>query len=568
MKTTPTLLPLLLLVALSASPGRAQTDEPTPPPPPAVEEVPVEAPESPPAPAPEARKERVRDFTAGFSAGASGSGEVVRIGGDVLVAAGEKTKGVVAIMDSIVADGEIDGEAVAVLGDVTINGSADGDVVAVLGSVTINGFVDGEVVAVLGSVQLGPEARVKGDIVAVGGRLIRAPGAQIDGSVQQLPFFSGGVPNFTGLRVWVRECLMYGRPLAFHADLVWAWGLADVFFAVYLLLALIFGRPMVKCAEVLEQRPVYTILTAVLVFLLTPVLIVLLAFTGIGPFLLMPLLFLAGFFGKAAFLVWLGRRVMVPLGVNLPIAAALVGSVLLLSMYVVPVLGFFMQQLSMHLGLGMAVLAVIQGFRREPAPAAPASPGAGGVPPPAPAPVPAPAAPVAGSPEAMAAASGFVATETSGESANTFTPPPGPPAPPPPPAWTSPADDRPFTTLPRAGFWLRTGALALDAILVGFVIKLLSGGAFPVWFAGYCVVLWVLRGTTVGGAVCGLKVVRLDDRPVDWAVALVRALGGFLSLAALGLGFFWIAFDRERQSWHDKIAGTVVVRVPKGVSLL
>jgi uncharacterized RDD family membrane protein YckC len=359
---------------------------------------------------------------------------------------------------------------------------------------------------------------------------------------------------------------MYGRPLAFHPELGWAWGLAGVFFAVYLLLALIFGRPMVKCAEVLEQRPGYTILTAVLVFLLTPVLIVLLAFTGIGPFLFMPLLFLAGFFGKAAFLVWLGRRVMVPLGVNLPLAAALVGSVLLLLMYVVPVLGFFMQQLSMHLGLGMAVLAAIQAFRREPAPAAPASPGAGGVPPPAPAPAPAPAAPLAGSPEAMAAASGFVATETSGESPNTFTPPPVPPAPV--PAWTPPADDLPFTTLPRAGFWLRTGALALDAILVAFVTSLLSVDAFPVWFAVYCVVLWALRGTTVGGAVCGLKVVRLDDRKVDWAVALVRVLGGFLSLAALGLGFFWIAFDRERQSWHDKIAGTVVVRVPKGVPLL
>lgn len=115
---------------------------------------------------------------------------------------------------------------------------------------------------------------------------------------------------------------------------------------------------------------------------------------------------------------------------------------------------------------------------------------------------------------------------------------------------------------------MRTGALALDAILVAFVTSLLSVDAFPVWFAVYCVVLWALRGTTVGGAVCGLKVVRLDDRKVDWAVALVRVLGGFLSLAALGLGFFWIAFDRERQSWHDKIAGTVVVRVPKGVPLL
>jgi uncharacterized RDD family membrane protein YckC len=35
-----------------------------------------------------------------------------------------------------------------------------------------------------------------------------------------------------------------------------------------------------------------------------------------------------------------------------------------------------------------------------------------------------------------------------------------------------------------------------------------------------------------------------------------------------GLGFFWIAFDHERQAWHDKIAGTVVVRVPKTVPLV
>jgi uncharacterized RDD family membrane protein YckC len=36
----------------------------------------------------------------------------------------------------------------------------------------------------------------------------------------------------------------------------------------------------------------------------------------------------------------------------------------------------------------------------------------------------------------------------------------------------------------------------------------------------------------------------------------------------VGLGFFWIAFDEGNQAWHDKIAGTVVVRVPKGVPLV
>jgi uncharacterized RDD family membrane protein YckC len=48
----------------------------------------------------------------------------------------------------------------------------------------------------------------------------------------------------------------------------------------------------------------------------------------------------------------------------------------------------------------------------------------------------------------------------------------------------------------------------------------------------------------------------------------VRALSCFLSLVVAGLGFIWIAFDPDHQAWHDKIAGTAVVRVPKGVSLL
>ena len=80
--------------------------------------------------------------------------------------------------------------------------------------------------------------------------------------------------------------------------------------------------------------------------------------------------------------------------------------------------------------------------------------------------------------------------------------------------------------------------------------------------------MWRRRGTTIGGIVCGLKVVRIDNREIDWTTAIVRALGCFLSLAVVGLGFIWVAFDDEKQSWHDKIAGTTVVRVPKGMSLI
>jgi uncharacterized RDD family membrane protein YckC len=140
-----------------------------------------------------------------------------------------------------------------------------------------------------------------------------------------------------------------------------------------------------------------------------------------------------------------------------------------------------------------------------------------------------------------------------------------------------------FIGMPRAGFWIRTWALVIDLILVGMVaapfrhvinmtqfganVSIDSPGMLPL-LALYGALMWKLRGTTVGGIIFGLKVVRLDDRPIDWATAIVRALGCFLSLIVFGLGFIWVAFDQEKQSWHDKIAGTVVVRVPKGVSLI
>ena len=63
-----------------------------------------------------------------------------------------------------------------------------------------------------------------------------------------------------------------------------------------------------------------------------------------------------------------------------------------------------------------------------------------------------------------------------------------------------------------------------------------------------------------------MQVVRQDGREIDWVTAFVRALSCFLSLAPAGLGFLWIAFDAEKQSWHDKIAGTVVVRTLKRLS--
>jgi uncharacterized RDD family membrane protein YckC len=121
--------------------------------------------------------------------------------------------------------------------------------------------------------------------------------------------------------------------------------------------------------------------------------------------------------------------------------------------------------------------------------------------------------------------------------------------------------------LPHVGFWRRLLATILDFVLLCLLIPL-TGPLFLIIWAAYHVVMWSWIGTTIGGIVMRIKIVRLDGQPIDFAVALVRSLSSFFSAFALFLGFFWAGWDRERQAWHDKIAGTFVVRIPKGVPLV
>ena len=72
-----------------------------------------------------------------------------------------------------------------------------------------------------------------------------------------------------------------------------------------------------------------------------------------------------------------------------------------------------------------------------------------------------------------------------------------------------------------------------------------------------------MEGTTVGGIICQLRIVRRDGAPLRFVDALVRGLSAIFSLAVLAIGALWIVRDPERQAWHDRIAGTYVVRVPR-----
>ena len=124
-----------------------------------------------------------------------------------------------------------------------------------------------------------------------------------------------------------------------------------------------------------------------------------------------------------------------------------------------------------------------------------------------------------------------------------------------------------LTLFPRATFLDRTAAFAIDIALMLIAAALVDdrrgSDLTPLLLLGYFVGFWAWKGTTVGGIVCNLRVTRTNGAPVRFVEAVVRGLSSLLSLAALGLGCFWILRDPERQAWHDKIAGTYVVKVPR-----
>jgi uncharacterized RDD family membrane protein YckC len=58
-----------------------------------------------------------------------------------------------------------------------------------------------------------------------------------------------------------------------------------------------------------------------------------------------------------------------------------------------------------------------------------------------------------------------------------------------------------------------------------------------------------------------IKVVSVNGGNLTYGQAILReVLGKWLSGLFLNLGYLWTVFDSKKQSWHDKIAGSVVIR--------
>jgi uncharacterized RDD family membrane protein YckC len=439
-------------------------------------------------------------------------GDIVEIGKSVRISQDETVK-----------------QLVVIAGNATIDGTVEGDLVVVSGSSRINGRVNGSLVTVLGSATLGPGARVRRDVVVVGGPLNADPQASVGG--QQTVIALGAVmPNVVWLQNWLSKGLFMARPLP--PQVSWVWMVAGLFLLVYLAMTLMFPRPVLACVSALEQKPVASFFTGILVFVLLGPLLFLLVVSVAG-LLVIPFVFCAliaaAIFGKVAVYCYagqqVGRQVRLP-ETNLPVVL-LIGALLFYLIYMVPVLGFAVWGVVTLIGIGAVLVAAFGSLRSEEEPAA----------------VPARGVPLMATgdnprPEGVATA------VMPAEVASTEV-----------------------VLLPRVGFWRRFWAAALDLLLLGMLLPV-TGRYFLVFWAAYHVAMWSWKGTTIGGIVLGIKIVRVDGQPINFAVALVRCLSAFFSAFALFIGFFWAGWDKERQAWHDKIAGTLMVKVPKGMSLI
>ena len=124
---------------------------------------------------------------------------------------------------------------------------------------------------------------------------------------------------------------------------------------------------------------------------------------------------------------------------------------------------------------------------------------------------------------------------------------------------------------PRANFGQRLVAALIDGIIVGVVgfvvgiivrnelsglLSLALGVAYYGWLEGSP------SGQTIGKRMLGIRVYDLrQGGPIGTGRAIGRYFAKILSAIPCLLGYFWMLWDKERQTWHDKIVGSIVVPV-------
>jgi len=136
-----------------------------------------------------------------------------------------------------------------------------------------------------------------------------------------------------------------------------------------------------------------------------------------------------------------------------------------------------------------------------------------------------------------------------------------------------------------ASFWRRAGALGIDfvaivAVFLAIAIPIatvwgkahgrdvnLEFKPFENWYSTISPVLyfaplvWITNGRTLGKWLTGIRIVSVVHERISFWHSLERALGYGASLLEAGSGFFQYLLNPTRQTVHDRIAETIVVRL-------
>ena len=130
---------------------------------------------------------------------------------------------------------------------------------------------------------------------------------------------------------------------------------------------------------------------------------------------------------------------------------------------------------------------------------------------------------------------------------------------------------------PRAGFWRRLAAFLLDLLVVGvaglvvvIVIALIDESlrelGYAFWFVAFIsysiYFIGSPSGQTVGKRALRIRVIDFGTGgPIGYGRAAIRYVGSLISGWICYLGYVWMLWDREKQTWADKMANSVVVPV-------
>lgn len=144
----------------------------------------------------------------------------------------------------------------------------------------------------------------------------------------------------------------------------------------------------------------------------------------------------------------------------------------------------------------------------------------------------------------------------------------------------------PTPTLPAPALPRRLAAIVYDTLLVvplimvcvgaGLGIRHLLGSAadslLPAVLVqsiaifsciGFFGIFWLKSGQTLGMQAWRLKLVPMPGNEITFGRVVTRCLSALLSLACLGMGYWWCLFDRRKRCWHDYLSGTELVLLPK-----